>query len=88
MWRIPTWHELVLISFFTLFLYEPDHYAGGELMIHHPGYSESFKLPAGYVIVYPSSLLHQIEQDQSGQRLVAVGFHSNLKRLVIRWPRV
>jgi PKHD-type hydroxylase len=65
---------------FTVFLSEPDQYAGGELTIHHPGHSESFKLPAGHVIVYPSSMLHQVEPVQSGQRLVAVGWLQSVVR--------
>jgi len=65
---------------FTLFLTDPDSYAGGELTIHHPSHSESFKLPAGYAIVYPSSALHQVEPVTHGCRLVAAGWIQSVIR--------
>lgn len=65
---------------FTLFLTDPESYSGGELTIHHPSHSESFKLPAGHAIVYPSSMLHQVEPVTQGCRLVAVGWIQSVIR--------
>ena len=65
---------------FTLFLSEPHDYEGGELTIEYPDHTESFKLPAGHVLVYPSSTLHQVEAVGSGERLVAVGWIQSVIR--------
>ena len=59
---------------FTLFLSEPEAYAGGALVLETPGGEESFRLPAGHALVYPSTLLHRVEPVTAGERLVAVGW--------------
>ena len=59
---------------FTVFLSEPETYDGGELRIQYPSYSEVFKLNAGCAIVYPSSMLHEVQPVTAGQRLAAVGW--------------
>ncbi len=59
---------------FTLFLSEPAHYSGGELVLEFPGGDEPHKLAAGDVLVYPSTLLHRVEPVEQGERLVAVGW--------------
>ncbi|MFM7512560.1 MAG: Fe2+-dependent dioxygenase, partial [Cyanobium sp.] len=59
---------------FTLFLSEPEAYAGGALVLETPGGEESFRLPAGHALVYPSTLLHRVEPVSAGERLVAVGW--------------
>ncbi len=43
---------------FSLFLSEPEAYAGGALVLETPAGEESFRLPAGHALVYPSTLLH------------------------------
>ena len=43
----------------TLFFSEPEEYDGGELVIEDTYGSKSIKLPAGDMIVYPSTSLHQ-----------------------------
>ena len=59
---------------FTVFLSEPEAYAGGDLVLESPGGEESFRLPAGHAVVYPSTLLHRVEPVTAGERLVAVGW--------------
>ena len=59
---------------FTLFLSEPETYTGGALVLETPGGEESFRLPAGHALVYPSTLLHRVEPVSAGERLVAVGW--------------
>ncbi len=44
----------------TLFLSAPDEYEGGELIISDTYGEHEVKLPAGDLIVYPSSSLHQV----------------------------
>lgn len=55
----------------TLFLSDPDEYAGGELVIEDTFGTQSIKLPAGHLIVYPSSSLHRVAPVTGGQRFVA-----------------
>lgn len=59
---------------FTLFLSSPDDYEGGELVIEHAGQTQSLKLPAGDLVLYPSSSLHKVAEVVSGTRLVCVGW--------------
>ncbi len=59
---------------FTLFLNEMDQYSGGELAIQDLQNSRKIKLPAGSVIVYPSTSLHSVEKVISGERIVCVGW--------------
>lgn len=65
---------------FTLFLNEPDHYQGGELVIDSSQGEQSYKLPAGAMIAYPSSTLHRVEPVTQGQRLAAVSWVQSLVR--------
>ncbi|MBI3716011.1 MAG: Fe2+-dependent dioxygenase [Betaproteobacteria bacterium] len=55
----------------TLFLSEPDEYDGGELVIEDTFGSQSVKLPAGEMILYPSSSLHRVEPVTRGERLAS-----------------
>ena len=55
----------------TLFLCEPEEYDGGELVIHDTYGEHEVKLPAGDLIVYPSSSLHRVEPVTRGARLAA-----------------
>ena len=59
---------------FTLFLNDPTSYDGGELSIQGVQEAVNIKLPAGHIIVYPSSSLHCVHQVQRGSRLVCVGW--------------
>lgn len=56
----------------TVFLSEPDEYEGGELIIKTEFGEQQVKLPAGYVVVYPSSSLHKVTAVTKGQRVAAI----------------
>lgn len=53
----------------TLFLADPASYDGGELVIEDTYGTQSVKLAAGDMIVYPSSSLHQVTPVTRGARL-------------------
>ncbi len=55
----------------TLFLNEPDDYDGGELIVSDTYGEHEVKLPAGDMIVYPSSSLHQVTPVTRGARLAS-----------------
>jgi PKHD-type hydroxylase len=55
----------------TLFLSEPDDYDGGELIVSDTYGEHEIKLPAGDLIVYPSSSLHRVQPVTRGARLAA-----------------
>jgi len=59
---------------FTLFLSDPDSYEGGELEIELAGMTQTVKLPAGDLVLYPSTSLHRVVPVTSGTRLVCVGW--------------
>lgn len=63
---------------FTLFLSDPAAYEGGELMLGMPEGDHSYKLDAGSVVLYPSTLLHWVEPVRSGVRDVVVGWIQSL----------
>ena len=55
----------------TLFLSEPSEYDGGELVIEDTFGSQSVKLAAGDLILYPASSVHRVEPVTRGCRLAA-----------------
>lgn len=55
----------------TLFLSEPDDYDGGELIIEDTYGSQTVKLPAGDMVLYPSSSLHRVTPVSQGRRLAS-----------------
>lgn len=55
----------------TLFLAEPHEYGGGELVIEDTFGSQSVKLPAGDMIVYPSSSVHRVMPVTHGARVAS-----------------
>lgn len=59
---------------FTLFLSEPDTYEGGELVMETSSGEQPYKLPAGAMIVYPSTTLHCVRPVETGLRVAAVGW--------------
>ncbi|MDX1756953.1 MAG: Fe2+-dependent dioxygenase [Marinobacter sp.] len=59
---------------FTLFLDDPESYDGGELVTDTSAGEQSYKLPAGSAVIYPSSTLHRVEPVTRGQRRVAIGW--------------
>lgn len=59
---------------FTLFLSDPEHYEGGALSLDLPGGIQKLKPAAGDLVLYPSTLIHEVEPVESGERLAAVGW--------------
>ncbi|MBZ5636522.1 MAG: Fe2+-dependent dioxygenase [Acidobacteriia bacterium] len=55
----------------TLFLAEPDEYDGGELIIDDVYGVQAVKLPAGHLVLYPSSSLHRVQPVTRGARLAS-----------------
>lgn len=55
----------------TLFLSEPEEYDGGELIVADTYGEHEVKLPAGDMIVYPSSSLHKVAPVTGGARLAS-----------------
>jgi PKHD-type hydroxylase len=53
----------------TLFLAPPDSYEGGELLIEDTYGTQTVKLPAGDMILYPASSLHRVNPVTRGVRL-------------------
>jgi PKHD-type hydroxylase len=55
----------------TLFLAEPDEYEGGELTIEDTYGVHKVKLPAGDMVLYPSSSLHSVTPVTNGARVAS-----------------
>jgi PKHD-type hydroxylase len=55
----------------TLFLADPHEYAGGELIVEDTYGVHAMKLPAGHLVLYPSSSLHRVQPVTSGERLAS-----------------
>jgi PKHD-type hydroxylase len=53
----------------TLFLTEPHDYDGGELMIEDNYGTQSVKLPAGHMVLYPATSLHHVKPVTRGARI-------------------
>ncbi|RYF64794.1 MAG: Fe2+-dependent dioxygenase, partial [Comamonadaceae bacterium] len=53
----------------TLFLTPPDEYDGGELVATEAWGDKRIKLPAGDMILYPSSTVHQVSPVTRGHRI-------------------
>jgi PKHD-type hydroxylase len=55
----------------TLFLVEPNEYDGGELLVEDIYGTHSVKLPAGQLVIYPSSSLHRVNPVTRGARVAS-----------------
>ncbi|WP_372393341.1 Fe2+-dependent dioxygenase [Xanthomonas sp. NCPPB 3582] len=55
----------------TLFLSDPDSYDGGELVIEDTYGTQSVKLPAGHLLIYPGTSLHKVTPVTRGTRVAA-----------------
>ena len=55
----------------TLFLAEPAEYEGGELIVEDTYGVHRVKLPAGDMVLYPSSSLHSVTSVTSGARVAS-----------------
>lgn len=53
----------------TLFLSDPSDYEGGELIIDDTYGQHSIKLPAGHLVLYPSTSLHRVQPVTAGSRV-------------------
>src|SRR5690606_12262014 len=64
----------------TLFLCEPDEYDGGELVVQDTYGSHEVKLPAGDLILYPSTSLHCVEPVTAGARICSFFWTQSMVR--------
>lgn len=55
----------------TLFLSHPDEYDGGELVVEDTYGTHSVKLPAGHLVLYPSTSLHHVRPVTRGVRVAS-----------------
>jgi PKHD-type hydroxylase len=55
----------------TLFISSPEEYDGGELVIEDTYGTHSVKLPAGHMILYPSTSLHMVRPVTRGARIAS-----------------
>ncbi len=55
----------------TLFFSGPDEYDGGELIVEDTYGTHSVKLPAGHLILYPSTSLHHVRAVTRGARIAS-----------------
>ena len=64
----------------TLFLSQPDEYDGGELVVEDTYGAHSVKLPAGDLVLYPSSSLHRVTPVTRGARVASFFWIQSLVR--------
>jgi PKHD-type hydroxylase len=64
----------------TLFLTDPDHYDGGELIVEDTYGEHRIKLPAGDMVLYPASSLHKVATITRGTRIAAFFWVQSLVR--------
>ena len=64
----------------TLFLSDPRDYDGGELVIEDHFGTQSVKLPAGDMILYPASSVHRVEPVTRGARVASFFWIESLVR--------
>lgn len=55
----------------TLFLAAPEEYDGGELVVEDTYGAHQVKLPAGHMILYPSTSLHHVRPVTRGARIAS-----------------
>lgn len=53
----------------TLFFSDPEDYDGGELHVETEFGANAVKLPAGHMVLYPSTSLHQVTPVTRGERI-------------------
>ncbi|MFS2002237.1 Fe2+-dependent dioxygenase [Duganella sp. CT11-25] len=64
----------------TLFLSDPDEYDGGELIIEDAYGTHEVKLPAGDLILYPSTSVHRVEPVTRGARVCSFFWTQSMVR--------
>lgn len=65
---------------FTLFFTDPDEYDGGELVIEDTFGHQRIKLPAGDLVLYPSSSVHRVEPVTRGARICSFSWLESMVR--------
>ncbi|MFA6739941.1 MAG: Fe2+-dependent dioxygenase [Arcobacteraceae bacterium] len=69
----------------SLFFTDPDEYEGGEMVIEDTFGIHEVKLPAGDLILYPSTSLHRVEPVTQGVRMVSFMWTQSMIRSA--WKR-
>ncbi|MEO5935054.1 MAG: Fe2+-dependent dioxygenase [Duganella sp.] len=64
----------------TLFLSDPDEYDGGELIVTDAYGEHEVKLPAGDLILYPSTSVHRVEPVTRGARVCSFFWTQSMVR--------
>jgi PKHD-type hydroxylase len=64
----------------TLFLSQPDEYDGGELAVEDTYGVHTVKLPAGHMVLYPSTSLHHVRPVTRGARVASFFWIQSLVR--------
>lgn len=64
----------------TLFFNNPEDYDGGELVVQDVFGEQRIKLPAGSLVVYPSSSVHAVTPVTRGERLASFMFIQSMVR--------
>jgi PKHD-type hydroxylase len=64
----------------TLFLCEPEDYDGGELVVHDTYGEHEAKLPAGDLLVYSASSVHEVRPVARGARICAFFWSQSMVR--------
>jgi PKHD-type hydroxylase len=66
-----TGHQIRTDLSATLFFAMPEEYDGGELVVEDTYGVHSVKLPAGHLVLYPSTSLHHVRPVTSGARIAS-----------------
>ncbi len=66
---------------FTIFLNEPEEYDGGDLVVETYYGPQEVKLPAGHMVLYPSTSLHQVTPVTRGERICSFTFMQSMIRM-------
>ena len=69
--QVSTGHRIRTDLSATLFLSDPDDYDGGELVVEDTYGVHGVKLPAGHMVLYPSSSLHHVRAVTRGTRIAS-----------------
>ncbi len=64
----------------TLFFAAPEEYDGGELVVEDTYGAHKVRLPAGHLVLYPSTSLHHVTPVTRGERLAAFFWIQSLIR--------
>jgi len=64
----------------TLFFSDPDDYEGGELVVEDTFGRQRVKLPAGDMMLYPSSSVHRVEPVTKGARVASFFWTESMVR--------